>query len=368
MKAASVRAHHARFIVRACTLLAVLHLAPPLGAQTSNSRFTYEAEKQVARPNGVRLEGKAHIHSPEIDVRAHTIVVDVAGNQITQVRAQGKVGFKLNLKPKKEGGATARIEATCDSATLDPEPRTLLLSGNVNGWYNIAGGARNTLSGDAVTLKYVGQDLVADVKGGTRGVSILIPAEKDNPAAIGAVTVTAQHATYNGSTGIATFTGKARAVSTDGPNKFDVAASEFVLTRSAAGVIDTLQTTGRTQIKFDLPPETPAAKATDGTAAKAADGTAVTPEIGRPTRVEAAADSVTVRRTTNTMDLQGNVKGFYELAAPGAPATKYDFAGDRVAIKYVTEEEAKTNPPQGLQVEMSGVPANFTAPPIDLNF
>jgi len=361
MKTINMTSHQISHRVVVCGLLTVLCGALPLCAQVPAPKFKVSAQRVDRQPNGnVRLEGKAHIQTPEVDVKAQSIALDITGNQVTQVRAQNQVAFKLDL-PAKDGGAPAHVEATCDAATLNPLPRTLLLSGNVSGWYQVGGGARNTLSGDSATIKYVGKDLMVDVNGGTRGVSISIPAEKDNPAAIGTVTLTAQRATFNNNTGVATFTGKARAVSTDGPNKFDVAAPAFILTRGAGGAIDRLTTSGRTQIKIDLPPEPAAAKPADAAAS-------TIPEIGRPTHVEAEADGVVVRRATNTMDFQGNVKGFYELAAPGATATKYDFVGDRVAIKYVMKDISNAAIVPGLKVEMIGVPVEINAPAFNLSF
>jgi hypothetical protein len=98
-----------------------------------------------------------------------------------------------------------------------------VLSGNVDGYYQVQGGPRNLLSGDKITLTYVNNQLTANSVGNVR---IVLPPETFNQGttatgggantAIGAVTITANRADVNSVTGVVTFVGNARAVSTDG--------------------------------------------------------------------------------------------------------------------------------------------------------
>ena len=306
--------------------LAALLLCAPVFAQTKTApkppgNLNISGDLSY-RAGGVRLEanaqGLARVRLPQLDASARAIALDLSGNTISQVRALGSVNFKLNLVPKS-GGAPARIEATCDSATLTTAERVLVLKGRVSGFYQIAGGARNTLRGDAATLRYQGENLVADLTG---GVTVSVPTESlGRPDALGDVTITAQRAQINQSDGSATFAGNARAISSGSANGFDVAAPRFTLTRSANGTISTLKTVGRTLVKLDLPPDPTRA----GTAASGN-------SIGKPTRVEVASDGAIIERATSTATFEGNVKGFYRLIQNGAPRN-FDFAGTRAVIR-----------------------------------
>jgi lipopolysaccharide export system protein LptA len=352
-------------------------LAAPATAQTGAAGgLTFEAQKQIIRPNGARLEGNARIRSPQLDVAANVIAFDYSGSQITEVRALGGVTIKVNLAPQG-GGAATRIEAKSSEANLDPVQRTLVLSGNVDGWYQMGDSPRNTLSGKKATLRYgADRQLLATVEGPIRFVipAENIPQSSAQTTAIGTVVVTSQSLDVNTTTGTATFTGNARAVSTDGPNKFDVAAPSFVISRGVTGTIDTLKTSGRTLIKVDLPPDParPAARAaTVSTTASAPAARSTTTgrrstDVGRPTHVEVAADMVTVRRADNNMVFEGNVKGFYRLEPAGEPPTNHDFTSDRAVIRYVLETAASASNPAGLQVEILGKPATIEAPQFNI--
>ena len=301
-----------------CSLSKVLPLWAALLVITASARaqtvpaagsFQYKADKITLRTNGVRLDGNAQITSPQLEVRAATIAFDFVNNQITEVRALGKVNLKVSLTPKG-GGAITRVETTSDEANLKPTTRELTLTGNVDGSYQQAGGPKTTFAGTKVVLKYEGENLGGVISG---PITLTVPAETTkSDAAIGAVKITAQGATIDSKAGVVRFVGNARAVSTDGPNKFDVAAPEFILTRSTDNTIDTLKTSGRTQLKIDLPAE-PGAEAG---------------KVGKPTRVEVEADMATVSRATNTLTFEGNVDGFYFLAPGGGEAQKYDFSGN----------------------------------------
>lgn len=325
------------------------HAVSAQGASPKEGTFSYSADKVSLRAGqGVRLDGHAVIKAPpQLEVRADAIAFDYKENQITEVRAIGNVNLKVLMTPKGGGKAT-RIETTSDSATLAPQTRQLTLNGNVDGFFQPEGQPRTTLAGTKVVMNYVGQEISGNVSGPIR---LIVPAETvqggSTPgapnAAIGAVTITAREAKIDGKAGVVRFIGDARAVSTEGPNKFDVAAPEFVLTRNADNTIDTLKTAGRTKVKIDLPPEP--AKPGDEKSG-----------LGKPTYVEATADAATVSRLTNTLVFDGNVIGFYQLAPGEGAPQKYDFNGDKAVMTYVPESKATATMTAGLKADITGTP------------
>jgi lipopolysaccharide export system protein LptA len=322
-------------------------------APQSSGQFTYSADKVSLRAGkGVRLDGHAVIKAPpQLEVRADAIAFDYKESQITEVRAIGNVNLKVTMTPKG-GGKPTRIETTSDSATLVPQTRQLSLTGNVDGFFQPDGQPRTTLAGTKVVMNYVGQEISGDVSGPIR---LTIPAETvqggSTPGApntaIGTVTITAREAKIDGKAGVVRFIGDARAISNEGPNKFDVAAPEFVLTRNNDNTIDTLKTAGRTTVKIDLPPEP-----TKAGGSKSDDK----PGVGKPTHVEATADSAVVQRATNTLTFEGNVVGFYQLAPPESEPQKYDFNGDKAVMRYVPDSQATIEMPAGLKADITGTP------------
>jgi hypothetical protein len=344
-------------------LLVFLATALPSFAQTrpkAPDNFKYFAVNLIYRSNGVRLEGTpaqpARVQTPELDVSAQVLAFDLAGKSISEVRAQNNVNLKLNI-PARAGGAPARIEAKCASAVLTSSDRKLVLKGNLSGFYQIAGGVKNTLSGDSATLTFANGNLLADLVG---GVSLSIPAETlGRPDALGDLTITAQRARINQTDGSATFSGKARAISKGTGNSFDVSAAEFVVTRGADGTISTLKTTGRTLVKLDLPPEAAPSNGANG------DGKAT---VGKPTRVEVAADSALIERATSTATFDGNVKGFYTLAPATGTPQNFDFVGNRAVVRYVAPAAGASGPLSGLSVQVSGAPVSLEGPSFDFGF
>jgi hypothetical protein len=322
----------------------------PVYAQTktpaSTGNFTYSATKLTYRSNGVRLDGTsakpATVKSPQIDASAQAIAFDLEGNSISQIRAQTNVDLKLNFAPKT-GGKAARVEVKCTSAVLTTATRVLVLKGNLNGFYQEAGGPRNILKGESATLAYVGENLNVVLEGGAQGVTLVVPAQgfgtgASTDATTGTVTITAKDARIDQGTGVARFIGNARAVSTGGGQGFDVSASEFVITRAADGQLSALQTVGKTAVKLDLPPE-PA-----GTTPNA-NG------IGKPTRVEVTSDKASVNLQTSVAKFDGNVKGFYRLQPAVGAAQNYNFAGEQATIGYDAKAAQTGN---GLSVEVTG--------------
>ncbi len=330
-------------------------LAPPTGAPIlmqanaqpnaqarAPQRADFGANKQVLRPNGVRLEGNAFINRPELNVNADVIALDYNERQITQVRARGKVNFKLDL-PARAGGAPARVEATCNEAALDPATRTLVLTGDVDGFYQVRGSGRNTLRGEKATLRYpLNGQMQAEIEGGTSGVRLVVPgsAVGGDTASIGRVVLTASRAVINEADGTARLIGTARAVSSDGPNKFDMSAPEFTLSRDEAGAFNMLKTTGRTRLQFDVPPETPAANTPAARTTNAPNNNTA----GAGATPGAAANSD--MQSSYVFAFEGNVDGYYRLQAAGAAPDDYRFDADRIdiRIKYVPEQEPARTP------------------------
>lgn len=310
---------------------------------TAQDSLQYKADKITIRTNGVRLDGNAEIKAlPQLETRANAIAFDYIGSQITEVRALGKVHLKVNFTPKG-GGKLTRIESTSDSATLKPQTRELTLMGNVDGFIQPEGSPRTTLAGKKVVLNYVGQELNGDISG---PIKLVVPAEMvqgsgASSAQLGAVTITSREAKIDGKEGVVRFIGEARAISNEGANQFDVAAPEFILTRSEANTIDILKTAGRTKVKIDLPDEAPGSSS----------------QIGALTRVEAESDSAVINRQTNTLVFDGNVTGFYFLTPTKEGALKkYDFSGSRAVIRQVPLSEATAENPAGLRADITGEP------------
>lgn len=334
-------------------------LAPPIGtpilmpvnAQPNAQaralqRADISAEKFIWRPNGVRLEGNAIINRPEIKVNADVIALDYNDSQITQVRARGKVNFKLDL-PARAGSAPARVEATCNEATLDPATRTLVLTGDVDGFYQVRGSGRNTLRGEKATLRYpLNGQMQAELEGGASGVRLIVPgsAVGGDTASIGTVVLTASRAVINEAGGTARLIGSARAVSSDGPNKFEMSAPEFTLSRDESGAFNMLKTTGRTRLQFDLPSETPGANTPTAKTTNAPNNNAAGAATGAGAAPGAANSDM---QSSYVFAFEGKVEGYYRLQAAGAAPEDYRFNNaDRadIRIKYVLEEEPARTP------------------------
>lgn len=360
-------------------VLAGLLFSTTAFAQTAKSGgvggFTMSAESSVANKNSARLVGNARIKSPQMDLASDVIAMDYNGGQILEVRARGNVKMRVDMVPQG-GGPASRVEASAKSATLKVATRTLVLEGSVNGYYQLPGGGKNTLSGSRAVLTFnADKSLLADLEGGTQGVKLVLPTENPSlPTSIGTVTVTAQKASLNSVSGVGQFTGNARAVSTDAANKFDVSAPAFVVSRGASGQLETLKTTGRTSIKIDFPAEEAATTLPAAPLAPTsvpADKPAMTDaarQLGKPTRMEVSADGATVRRSDNTLILEGNVQGFYNLTRADGTVTKQQFSGEKAVVRFVTPDKVTADLPAGLQLEISGKPVTIEVPQFDLSF
>ncbi|MDQ3812848.1 MAG: hypothetical protein M3347_02725 [Armatimonadota bacterium] len=376
---------------------ALLLLVIPVVAQPrkpGETRIT--ASKIIYTQKGAILLGSAtkpaHIETDELDVRAQRIEFERAGEQVQRVTAQGNVNFKLNLPSKTKGNPPSRIEARSNSGTLEPTKRTLVLTGDVDGWYQMGESGRNTLSGKQVTLTF-GQEITAKIEGGAEGVEVVLPAQSvdaRSQSSIGSIKITALNAFVDQSKGTARFEGNARAVSTDGAIKFDVAAKDFIATRDPkTGSLNNLNTVGRTATKIDLPPQSkeeptkspntapktnPAAPGGAKAAAKNDKANKfLNQPLGRPTHLEIYADVVTVSRPNNLIkvEFKGNVTGSYRMEAEGKTSPDYPLSSIEHVV--ITETVASKDPKKSdfdvvveadpddpnAQVELTGPGLNF---------
>lgn len=375
-------------------------------AVPTRAPFVLKAQKASYVGSKFHLSGDVVFISAQFDVRA-PIVNGEMGRSGTpaHIQARGGVNFKIELGDKATT-APAHFEGRSDTADLNIAQNILVLKGNLDGSYQVAGGKPDKLRGSQATITFVRPNLNVEVDGGADGVRFEFapdtpkpsknnpdpnpqnanaagnqtpPANSQNteakiPAQIGTVVVTAQHATVNallnnvgdatpaatqhgGATGTVRFIGNARAVSTDGPQQFDIAAPEFVLTRGTTGALDNLKTAGRTQLKIDFPQPAPTgaapAVAAGGAPAQASKSSA----LGTPTHVEAQADVMTLQPALSQATLQGNITGFYRLTNETGETQEFDFSGaDNVAMKNVSPQEATDDNTVGLHVDAIGKP------------
>jgi hypothetical protein len=370
-------------------------------ANAGDDTLTLKAQKATGQwgdKQGLKLEGTvaqpAHVIHPQLDVAAPKISVNFDdARQLKGVVATGGVAFKVSLAQKN--AQPVRIEAKCDNATLDrgATQRVLTLNGGVDGWFQTGNGPRNQLRGQTVKitsqpesetafvadikgdaqgirvdvpppgnaapnakpvsitaqnaqLRQTKTGLDADVDGGANGVRVEIPPMPPKPGAppLGAVVLTAQRASVRQADGAARLIGNAHAVSnTEGQAQFDVTADELILSRNAAGELNSLKNKGRAHIKLSLPPPAavPAAGVTgaDGKAPPAKNKFSVN-------YMEIDGDAATADLATKTLTVQGKVQGFYRLApgsvantgsAANAAPVNYKFSGDIVAVTYTPE-------------------------------
>lgn len=387
-------------------------------AVVGNETLTLKARKATGQwgdKQGLKLEGSAaqpaQITHPQLDVAAPTISADFDDNrQLKSVTATGGVQFKVSMTQKD--GPAVRIEAKCDNASLDrsAKARVLTLNGGVDGWFQSGNGPRNVLRGqtvkitsqpeaetnlvadirgdaqgirvdvpppgnaasDAKPITITAQNaqlrqnkgtLDADVDGGAQGVRLEIPAlpknDQTGALSVGAIVVTSQRASVRQADGSARFTGNAHAISSaEGTAKFDVSAAELVINRLPNGQWDALKATGRAKVKLDLPP--------DANAKPLVETNKLT--FGKPNYVEVEANSATANLAKNSLNFEGDVKGFYRLpSANNSPVTDYKFSGEHAVISYSPEAGSVV---RGLGVEVTGdkEQAVIELPPLQLDF
>ena len=346
--------HLSKPLVAAALLLA---LSTPLWAQTTPGKTTFTYSKLTYRNNTVHIEGEpgkpARVKSPGIEISANAIEIDRQADSFSEVRAVQNVILKADIAPKSGQGGVVHIESRSDNARLIKASRTLILTGNLSGFYRVGDGPQTMLSGNKATFNYSGDTLDALIESGANAqVELLLPAESGKADALGPVTLRADSLRIDQKNNAAYFIGNARAFSTGGANKIDVTAPSFTVQRAADGTIGLLTTNGKTVTKLDVPPDASAA----GADAKG---------VGKPTHLEVTSDKAIVNRATSTGVFDGNVVGFYTLQNGSAPGQKFNFNGERATITY-DAQAAKTG--DGLSVVVTGAPVEVEVPNFNLSF
>ena len=324
-----------------------LALAAPVGAQPAQKNSTIDADKLERTPTGGNAQGLV-IRDPQLDFDADSASYDGADlrnfKTVTELRARGNVKVRLAPKPKNGAERPFQIQSKSDEATLTFATRTLILKGNLSGFYRVAGGPQTLLSGETAKFNYSPQGANALIEGTPeKQVELLLPAETGKTDALGPVAVRSDSLRIDEANNAAYFNGRARALSESGDNKLDVAAPSFTLTRAGDGTIGTLVTGGKTVTKLNVKPDPNAAATANALS-----------------YVEVTADKATVNRATSTGVFEGNVKGFYRLQ--NSPQ-KYDISGERVIVSY-DAKAAKTG--DGLSVNVTGTPVSVEVPEFDL--
>lgn len=337
-----------RYSSKPLALALVFALAVPVYAQLAPGKFGFSANNSQlnSTPPGVRLDGNAIVRIPEMEVRADVIAFDGRNLQtFTEVRGRGNVRMNVTQTPKK-GKEAIQIQSKSDEATLTRVAKTLVLKGNLSGFYRVGNGPQTMLVGSIATFNFAGAGLNALIESAAgKQVELLLPGETGKADAIGPVTVRADSLRVDQANNAAYFSGNARALSDSGANKLDVAAPSFTLTRASDGTIGTLVTNGKTVTKINVAPD---ASAKPG-------GKALS-------YVELTADKATVNRATSTGVFDGNVKGFYRLQ--DSPQ-KFDLSGERVTVTY--DSQAAKNG-DGLNVNVTGSPVTVELPEFNLGF
>ena len=148
--------------------------------------------------------------------------------------AKASASNSISQLPKKRAAARPfTSNRNLKSLGSRVDDRTLVLTGNLSGFYRVGSGPQTRLSGSKATFNYSSDNLNALIESGDNSqVELLLPAETGKPDALGPVTLRADSIRVDQKNGAAYFTGNARAFSTSGTNKLDVAAPSFTLNRA----------------------------------------------------------------------------------------------------------------------------------------
>lgn len=358
--------------------LAQAQNAGPAGNLDVSAPRVVAQQKPGNQGQTVRLEGNAstpaRVRSPQVNLSARLIELEITpGRSVKEIRAREDVNFDLNLKGAR--GNSVKVQATCSTATLQPNAadRRLLLKGGVKGWYQEGATpeGRINLSGEEVSLRLPPASLLVEVQGGKSGVRLELPPSLlggllgEGPAAAKAVTAfTADRMALDETTGLATFTGNARLASAGGPNRFDLRAPVLLLERDATGALKSFRSRGRATVLLDIPLEG-AATAPPG---EAGEGKTV---LSRPTYLSAEGDALVVQRqapaaTRNDLLellLQGNVVGQYRLGGEAGAAQNFNYRADQVTARQVVGEDKQPT----WRVELTGRPVHIEVPGLNLD-
>lgn len=323
----------------------------------------------------------AHIsYPPQLDVQAQVIKITGDLRHPTKLEATDKISLKLSIMPRDQsnGAGPTNIDVQCDKATVTRADSRLVLSGHVNGWYQVGDGGKTNLRGETVTVTFNQGNLLANVAGGSEGVRVELPPNfgaatatpvaATNAFALGATIITARDAVFDESKRTARFIGNARAVSNSGTDKFDISAPEFIIRLNANRTPEAVETQGRTHLTIDTPPKPAPANAVavvDTSANKSKGETAAMP---RPRYIDANADAITLTISTRTLIINGNLKGYYLVDAPGPDAIHYEFSGKRGEIRFPLTELGAGDTNTLPIIDFSGEPFTIKLPVSDTGF
>ena len=325
-------------------------VAMPVWAQTAPKKNSYITADDLRRTPTGGVAKNLVIRDPQLDFDADSASYDGKELQnvaaIREIRARGNVKIRLAPKPKSSADKPFQIQSKADEATLTFGTSTLILQGNVSGFYRVGDGPQTVLKGEYAKFNYAPSGLNALVKGAVgKQVELLLPAETDKPNPLGPINVRSDELRVDQANNAAYFSGNARAFSDSGDNTLDVAAPSFTLTSAGNGAIGTLVTNGKTVTKIKFAP--------DANAPATANALSY---------VEVTADKATVNRATSTGAFEGNVVGFYQLQNS---SQKFDIRGEQVTVKY--DEQAAKNG-DGLTIDATGLPVYIEIPELSLNF
>lgn len=390
--------------------------APSRGQQAASQNtmrvgnFLFSFGRFTTPGGSIRLEGNARVYTPnpstrpQFDISAPLVTAD--SYAMRRVRGSGGVSFKYSTtRPAEKPGAPSvpvNIEASAREVLFDSIPvngrRTLTLTGDLDGFYQV-GANRTDLRGQKAVISFGKRpdDVLATLEGGAEGFELLLPDQKfGSQISLGQVSLRARRVVLNEADNIARLEGGAR-LSSDGPTTLQISGADFDANFVSEKVGDStvrrlsrLSSRGRVSLSFALAPEnvgTPTGRADDPpypfTVSRAVlslvPQTRATPSQTAPNapnaqgasadggakkvvvRVDIAADSavVNIEPKTQTLTLQGNVKGSYvlrEVLSESRPAPKPVAPGAGASTE--TEEDKV---PLTLDLDIQGGEIEFPA-------
>ena len=336
---------------------------------TRVGNFVFRFDRITTPGGSIRLEGNARVYtpdastSPQIDISAPLITADSYAAR--RVRGSGGVSFKYSgVRAGEKAGdppIPVNIQASAREVLLDTIPadgrRTLTLTGDLDGFYEI-GKDRTVLKGQKAVISFGREpnDVLATFEGGSEGFELLLPDQRfGSQISLGTVSLRAQRAVFNQAKNTARLEGGAR-LSSNGPTSLQISGADFNANfvsdkEGGARRLSSLSSRGRISLSFALAPENVGASvsktedasypftakravlslvpqkspnpsqaepAASGAPNAQVDGEPKKPDSKLvPVRVDIAADSAIVnidpKAKTQTLTLQGNVRGSYVL-------------------------------------------------------
>ena len=118
--------------------------AVPVRAQTAPKNSYIQGDLELT-PNGGNAKNFV-IRDPQLDFDADTASYD--GNlsdfkNLTEIRARGNVNIRLAPKPRNSADKPFQIQSKSAEATFTLATNTLILKGDVSGFYRVGDGPAN---------------------------------------------------------------------------------------------------------------------------------------------------------------------------------------------------------------------------------